>query len=139
MIRTMSVVVALLAAVGCSRSASEPASEGLPPATVKAPPAETFAGTWRSVTPSLEFIRLTVVSKSSEQGALAARLTLSGLAWEGSGRIQGDSLALDMAVVGAGAPSGVVVARARDARTLQVQMRSGPAGPVTDLTFVREN
>jgi len=37
---------------------------------------------WCSVTPSLEFIRLSVYSKSSE-GVLAARLAFSGVAWEG--------------------------------------------------------
>jgi len=89
------------------------------------------------VTPGLEFIRLSVHSKSSEEGVLAARLTFSGVAWEGGGRIVGDSLVTIMAVVGTTA-SGVMVARAADAQTLRVQMRP-TSGAVTDLMFVRDN
>jgi hypothetical protein len=133
----MSVVVLLSVVAGCSRT-SEPVSAASPPETVsEAPSPSTFAGVWRSVTPGLEFIRLSVHSKSSEEGVLAARLTFSGVAWEGGGRIVGDSLVTIMAVVGTTA-SGVMVARAADAQTLRVQMRP-TSGAVTDLMFVRDN
>jgi hypothetical protein len=135
--RWMSVVVLLSVVAGCSRT-SEPVSAASPPETVsEAPSPSTFAGAWRSVTPGLEFIRLSVHSKSSEEGVLAARLTFSGVAWEGGGRIVGDSLVTIMAVVGTTA-SGVMVARAADAQTLRVQMRP-TSGAVTDLMFVRDN
>jgi hypothetical protein len=135
--RWMSVVVLLSVVAGCSRT-SEPVSAASPPETVsEAPSPSTFAGVWRSVTPGLEFIRLSVHSKSSEEGVLAARLTFSGVAWEGGGRIVGDSLVTIMAVVGTTA-SGVMVARAADAQTLRVQMRP-TSGAVTDLMFVRDN
>ena len=132
MIRTMSVVFALCIATGCSSGTTKPVLPVSPP--------EDFAGTWRSVTPSLEFVRLTVSSKSSEMGVLAARLTLSGVAWEGSGRIDGDSLVANMSIPGSAAPmpGSVMVARARDAQTLLVEMRP-TSGPKTDLTFVRED
>ncbi len=100
---------------------------------------ESFTGAWRSVTPSLEFIRLSVASKSSEMGVLTTRLALSGVAWEGSGRIEGDSLVATMSIAGMPGASSVFVARVRDARTLRVQMR--PTASTTaplDLTLVRE-
>lgn len=139
MIRRTSVMLALCAAVGCSGSAAEPEAQAPPAETTSgvASP-ETFAGAWRSVTPSLEFVRLTVHSLSSEQGALGARLTLSGVAWEGRGRIRGDSLAVTMTIAGTTAPSGVLVVRSADARTLRVQMRPTDSAPL-DLTFVREH
>src|SRR4051812_38533474 len=115
--RWMSVVFAVFAATGCSGGTSGPASETAPPETVsQVPSAATFAGQWRSVTPSLEFIGLSVSSKSSEAGALAARLTFSGVYWDGGGRIQGDSLVASMTVVGATAPTSVLVAWAPDAK-----------------------
>lgn len=137
--RWMSVMVAVFAATGCSRGTSEPAAQTSPPETVSQPPSPaTFAGQWRSVTPSLEFIGLSVSSKSSEAGALAARLTFSGVYWDGGGRIQGDSLVASMTVVGATTPTSVLVAWASDAKTLRVQLRPA-AGSVSELTFVREN
>jgi hypothetical protein len=138
MIRSMSVIVVICVAAGCGGS-TEPASEGTPPGTVVTVPSpEAFAGTWRSVTPSTEFVRLLVQPKSSEIDVLAARLTFSGIAWEGAGRIDGDSLVLNM-TVGASTPgSSVIVARKADAQTLSFRMKSGAAPPL-DLTFVREN
>lgn len=132
MVRRMSVLFALCIATGCSGGTTKPVLQASSP--------EDFAGTWRSVTPSLEFIRLSVTSKSSEMGALAARLTLSGVAWEGSGRIDGDSLVATMSIPGSAAPppSAVLVARVRDAQTLLVEMRP-TSGASTDLTFVRED
>jgi len=136
--RWMSVLVALCAVAGCS-AGTDPVDDASPTETVvKVPLPETFAGAWRSVTPSLEFIRLSVHSKSSEQGVLAARLTFSGVAWEGSGRIEGDSFVANMTIAGAATPTGVMVVRARDAGTLRVQMRPA-SGATTDLTFVRDD
>jgi hypothetical protein len=137
--RRMSVAVTMFAAIGCSSGTLDPASQTAPPETVaQRPSPATFAGEWRSVTPSLEFIGLSVSSKSSEAGALAARLTFSGVYWDGGGRIQGDSLVASMTVVGATAPTSVLVARASDAKTLHVLLRPA-AGSVSELTFVREN
>jgi hypothetical protein len=138
MIRWMSVVVALCATPACSGSTSDAARV---PSSPEAPlpfSTDAFVGTWRSVTPSLEFIRLSVVSKSSEIGVLGARLTFSGVAWEGSGRIDGDSLVANMSIAGSTGSSSMLVIRARDARTLLIQQRHAPA-PSLDLTLIREN
>ena len=126
------VVTLLVATIGC---ATDPA--GTAGATFKASSPGAFVGAWRSVTPSLEFIGLSVASQSGELGVLGARLTFSGVAWEGAGRIDGDSLVSGMTIVGATTASGAMVARARDAQTLRVQFRSATAAPL-DLTFVRE-
>ena len=129
MIRWASVMTLLCATIGCS--------VGPPETTSKIASPDGFAGAWRSVTPSLEFIRLSVNSKSSEMGVLGTRLTFSGVAWEGAGRIEGDSLVSGMTVVGASTASGVMVAHVRAAQTLFVQFRPAAAAPL-DLTFVRE-
>ena len=137
MIRWMFAIVVMCTTTGCGGTTG-PASQDALGTVIKVPSPEAFAGTWRSVTPSFEFIGLSVQSKSSEMGVLAARLTLSGVAWEGGGRIDGDSLVLDMTVAGTTTPIGVIVARASDARTLRLRMKPA-AAPATDLTFVREN
>jgi hypothetical protein len=136
--RSMSVLVVLSIAAGCS-GATDPRPEGSPPETTLAvPSASAFAGMWRSVTPSLEFVRLSVDSKSSQLGALAARLTFSGVAWEGTGRIEGAAFVASMTTAGGTSPTGVIVAQATNARTLRVLVR--PAGGETlELTFVRDN
>jgi hypothetical protein len=128
--RWVSVMMLLCATIGCSAGPAETAFTASSP--------DAFAGAWRCVTPSLEFIELSVNSKSSEMGVLGARLTFSGIAWEGGGRIEGDSLVAAMTVVGARTASGVIVAHARDARTLRVRFRSGAAAPL-DLTFIRQD
>lgn len=133
MIRSVSVITLLCATIGCARGPAGPTE-----AAFNASSPEAFAGAWRSVTPSLEFIGLSVASKSSEMGVLGARLTFSGVAWEGGGRMERDSLVAAMAIVGAPTASGVIVAHARDAQTLRVQFRPG-AAPLLDLTFVRED
>ena len=130
MVRRMPITIALFASLACSSRATE--------AVPTPQSADAFAGTWRSVTPSYEFIRLTVASKSSEMGALGARLTLSGVAWDGSGRITGDSLVLSMSTAGSSQPTGVLVVRVRAGETLSAQMRPTSAAPL-DLTLVREN
>jgi hypothetical protein len=131
--RCVSVMTLLCATIGCTVEPGGPAATKFEASSPAA-----FAGVWRSVTPSLEFIGLSVTSKSSEMGVLGARLTFSGVAWEGGGRIEGDSLVSGMAIVGAPTASGVIVAHARDPQTLRVQFRSGAAAPL-DLTFVRQN
>jgi hypothetical protein len=131
--RSASVMMTLLCAtLGCTKAPTRPAETAFEPSSPEA-----FAGEWRSVTPSREFISLSVVSKSSEMGAVGARLTFSGVFWEGGGRIEGDSLVTSMTIVGASTAGGVLVARARDAQTLRVQFRSGTA-PQLELTFARE-
>jgi hypothetical protein len=127
--------VGICMVVACSSSADRSLSAAAPNLQTSSPDA--FAGSWRSVTPSLEFIRLTLVSKSSQQGVMGARLTFSGVAWEGNGRIEGDSLRVDMAVVSAPSATGVMVIRASDAQTLRLQVRPASASAF-DLTFVRE-
>jgi hypothetical protein len=128
MIRWM-IVVAACATIAC---ASGPA--GL---QVQATSPDAFAGAWRSVTSALEFVRLTVASTSSERGVLAARLTFSGVAWEGGGRIAGDSLVLDMSMPGSITPTGVMVAHSTDPGTLRVTL-SPQGGVPLHLTFVRD-
>jgi hypothetical protein len=131
MIRSMSAGIALLVLAGCSDHSAESPQE----ISTRGPAA--FAGDWRSVTPTLEFIRLSVVPKSSEQGAFGLRLTFSGVAWEGTGRIEGDSLVANMAMAGTTQAVGSLVARARDARTLQLDARPLSASSLA-LTLVRE-
>ena len=98
---------------------------------------DAFAGDWRSVTPSFEFLRLSIFSSSGETCGIAARLTFSGVAWEGNGQLSGDSLVVRMSAVGSAAPIGSVVAHSRDARTLSVQLRPASDSPMA-LTFVRD-
>ena len=124
------MTVATCTTIACSSS-----SPAAPVAEAASP--DIFAGAWRSVTSSLEFMRLTVASTSSERGALAARLTFSGVAWEGGGRIVGDSLVLDMAMPGSITPTGVMVAHSTDAQTLRVRL-SPQGGVPLNLTFVRD-
>jgi hypothetical protein len=103
-----------------------------------APEPDAFAGRWQSTTPSLEFVRLSIASLSGEQGAFGARLTFSGVAWEGRGRIEGDSLVVPVALIGAAQPSGVLVAKVREGRSLAARLRTDGAGSPLDLTLVRE-
>jgi hypothetical protein len=128
MIRRLSTAAALCVVAACS------------PDSTQAPPvasAESFTGAWRSTTPSFEFVRLSVSSKSSEQGALAARLTLSGVAWEGSGRIDADSVVATMLMAGSTTPAGALVVHAAGAQTLRVRLTPTSAAG-TELTFVRD-
>ncbi|MEP6765909.1 MAG: hypothetical protein ABJB66_16460 [Gemmatimonadaceae bacterium] len=97
-----------------------------------------FAGGWRSTTSPYEFIRLSVVSKSSEQGVLAAQLSFSGVQWDGSGHIAGDSLVMPMTFTGTTQSTGTVVARKGDNGMLRLQIRPA-AAPATDLTLTRDN
>ena len=99
---------------------------------------DAFAGSWRSVTPSFDFVRLTVFSSSGESCGVAARLTFSGVAWEGNGRITGDSLVLQMSTAVSAPATRTVVVHANDPRTLRLQMRPESGAPL-DLTFVRDD
>ena len=103
-----------------------------------APGPDAFAGRWQSTTPSLEFVRLSIASLSSDRGAFGARLTFSGVAWEGRGRIEGDSLVVPVALPGATQPSGVLVAKVREGQGLVARLRADGAPSPLDITLVRE-
>ena len=137
--RWLSVMVALTMASACS-PATEPPSDGTPAETLTQtrPTHDTFAGSWRSVTRQAEFVRLTVHSLSREQGLLGARLTFSGVYWEGSGRIEGDALVANMRYTGAHDPTRVLRARVTTEGVLTMQMQSESGAPL-ELNFVREN
>lgn len=113
------------------------ATDSTKPAPV-APP-EAFTGAWRSVTPSLEFVRLSVTQKPGDAGVLAARITLSGAAWDGEGRIERDSLVTTMMLAGTTLSTGRIVAHAQDDGTLRVALRPTATGvaPLA-LTLVRD-
>jgi hypothetical protein len=100
-------------------------------------PTESFTGVWRSVTAQAEFIRLTVDANPGQQGQLDTRLTFSGVYWEGSGRIDGDSLVAEMASAGSASPNGSLVARFGAGDTLSIVLRSAQADPLS-LRFVRD-
>jgi hypothetical protein len=139
MIRQELAIAALCLTTACGLGSTEPkVADPLPVVSMEA-----FVGTWRSVTPSLEFISLSLVSKSSEQGVLGARLTFSGVYWEGSGRIDADSLIANMTFADAAAPGAVLVAHTQNALTLQVQMApmagASPELPLLKLGFVRDD
>jgi hypothetical protein len=128
--RRTSAILFLAGALACASGSTEAVSV--------APSPDVFAGTWQSTTPSLEFVRLAVTSLSSEQGALGARLTFSGVAWEGRGRIVGDSLVVPVALIGATQPTGTLVARIREGQSLAARLRTDGAASPLDLTLVRE-
>ena len=128
--RRTSAILALAGSLACASGSTE---------TVPAAPGpDVFAGTWQSTTPSLEFVRLSVTSLSSEQGALGARLTFSGVAWEGRGHIEGDSLVVPVTLIGATQPTGTLVARLREGRSLAARLRTDGAASPLELTLVRE-
>ena len=134
--RRMLGAIGICMALACSNSADRTlAATGN--ANLQASSPDAFAGTWRSVTPSFEFVGLTVSPLSSQQGVLGARLTFSGVYWEGTGRISGDSLSLNMTHA-SGQASTVMVVRATGEKTVRLQTRAGSA-PSLDLSFVRED
>lgn len=126
--KLISLAALLCLATGCS-------SRGTEPVTLTS--VDSFEGTWRSVTAPVEFVRLTIHSKSSEQGALGMRLTFSGVYWDGSGRIDGDSLVAQMTMVTSPTPNGLLVARKGAGDTLRAELRSEQGGPLV-LRFVRD-
>ena len=97
-----------------------------------------FTGTWRSITASTEFVRLTVDALSVEQGALGARLTFSGVYWEGTGRIKGDSLVAQMGMTGRTTPDATLVAYFSDSGVMNMELRQSSSEPLK-LSFVRDN
>jgi len=133
MTRRLVLVGVAVATLGCGSSVSEPAKAAN---QTKAATADAFLGSWNSVTPSYDFIRLSVASLSIQQGALGARLTLSGVALDGSARIDADSLIATLSVGGSSETNAILIARARDANTLTAQLRSAGGTPLS-LTFVR--
>jgi hypothetical protein len=123
MIRRM--VVAAVMALSLS-ACSEP---------VRPLPAATFTGHWRSVTANYEHLRLTVTQNAALNDGLHVRLTFSGVAWEGPGRIEADSLVMDITTA---AISGAkVIAHPAADSALRVHVESSAASPLT-LTFVRD-
>ena len=130
MLRRMSALLAVTGTLACASGSTE--------TVTVAPGPDVFAGSWQSTTPSLEFVRLSITSLSSEQGALGARLTFSGVAWEGRGRIDGDSLVISVALIGSTQPSGTLVARIREGQSLLARLRTDGASSPLDLTLVRE-
>jgi hypothetical protein len=124
------VMSALLAAMACS--------DGPAAADRKTAGSDAFAGTWRSVTPSMEFVRLSVHSLSSRQGALGAQLSFSGVQWEGSGEIDGDSLVVDMSYSGGTSPAGVIIAHSPSADALRLRLDHKSGAAPLELSFVRD-
>ena len=97
-----------------------------------------FTGTWRSITASTEFVRLTVNSLSSQQATLGARLTFSGVYWEGTGRISGDSLVAQMGMTGRSTPDATLVAYFGDSDVMNMELRRDSTEPLR-LSFVRDD
>jgi|KBSMisStandDraft_5_1062788.scaffolds.fasta_scaffold1669332_1 hypothetical protein len=120
--------VAICATIGCSSGPAAPQGQSAP---------STFSGAWRSTTSSLDFVRLTVGPRTAAQDVLAARLTFSGVAWEGDGGIAGDSLVVAMSMPGSITPTGVLVAHSTDTGTLRVRL-SPDGGVPLNMTFVRD-
>jgi len=99
---------------------------------------EEFTGTWRSITAETEFVRLTVQALSSQQGALGARLTFSGVYWDGTGTIAGDSLVAQMGLTGRSTPSATLVAYFSDSGVMNMELRQTTGEPLR-LSFVRDD
>jgi hypothetical protein len=123
------VLASLAAAFGCSQAPVE--GRDAHEADLSA-----FVGAWKSVTPSFEFVRLNV-SETAEPDVLAARLTLSGLALDATGRRDADSLVTPMTTAGGGQAAGTLAVRTVNDRTLSVEIRP-TGGAVQSLSFVRE-
>ena len=134
MMGRLALVGIVAASLGCGSSVAE---LGKAADKTKVATADAFMGSWSSVTPSYDFIRLSVVSLSIQPGGLGARLTLSGLAFDGSARIDADSLIATMSVAGSSETNATLVAHAKSANTLTAQLRSASGTPLS-LTFVRQ-
>ena len=131
---------ALCLLAACSGASADRAVGAEARGELKTASPDMFAGAWRSVTPPMEFIRLTVSSLSSQQGVFGARMTFSGVAWEGTGRIEGDSLRLDMHMAGTSTAVASMVIRATDAQTIRLQTQPAmiSSQSALALTMVRE-
>ena len=99
---------------------------------------EEFTGTWRSISAEAEFVRLTVQPLSREQGALGARLTFSGVYWDGTGTITGDSLVAQMGMTGRSTPNATLVAYFSDSGVMSMELRQTSGEPLR-LSFVRDD
>lgn len=97
--------------------------------------AERFTGSWRSVSPSYEHLRLTVSRTAYDPAVLGARITFSGTAWEGPARIEADSLIMD--VTTSAVSGSALIAHPGENGALSVRIRSNTMDPLS-LTFVRE-
>jgi hypothetical protein len=98
-------------------------------------PPEAFIGTWTSVTPGREFIGLTIASLSSRQGMLGARLTFSGVAWDGSGNVERDAFRASMSTSATSSYVRILVVTSMAADTLHAEFGDGPSAE--ELTLVR--
>ncbi len=125
------LLVGLASAIGCDGNPAE----GSSPHGVSA---DAFVGHWKSTTPSLEFARLEVSSPSSGQSTLTAHLTLSGVAFDAAGRIDGDSLVAPMSITGSTQPGGTIAIRALSNGTLSAELRPIGDSFLPTLMFTRE-
>lgn len=109
------------------------------PAEVKrvAPKPELLVGVWRSVTPSYEFVRLAVYVTSSRSDEVGAHLTLSGTAWDGTGKVDADSVVTTMSLSGQSVATGEMTVRGHDGASLEAHLRP-LSGTAVSLSFVRE-
>ena len=121
MIRRILIAALIIPVIAC----------GEPTATVAA---ERFTGSWRSVTAPNEHLRLTIARSLVSDDMLSARITFSGVAWEGPARIEGDSLIMDITT--AAISGAAVIAHPGDGGALRVRVESNAAAPIL-ATFVR--
>jgi hypothetical protein len=134
MLRRFAALLGTCALLACARSTDRLSTENTPRAAAP----EAFVGAWRSITPQLEFVGLSVYSKSSQQGVFGVRLTYSGVAFDGNGRLDADSLVVSLTVSGTAQPAGVLIARAPAAGALHVERRDLPTACAgASLDFVR--
>ena len=122
MIRRILIAALIIPVIAC----------GEPTATVAA---ERFTGSWRSVTAPNEHLRLTIARSLVSDDMLSARITFSGVAWEGPARIEGDSLIMDITT--AAISGAAVIAHPGDGGALRVRVESNAAAPIL-ATFVRQ-
>ena len=122
MIRRILIAALIIPVIAC----------GEPTATVAA---ERFTGSWRSVAAPNEHLRLTIARSLVSDDMLSARITFSGVAWEGPARIEGDSLIMDITT--AAISGAAVIAHPGDGGALRVRVESNAAAPIL-ATFVRQ-
>lgn len=96
---------------------------------------DAFIGQWNSITPGREFIRLNIAPLSSRQGALGARLTFSGLAWDGSGSIDQDAFVATMGATADASTTRKLVVRSTATDTIEAHF--GEGANALALTLVR--
>jgi hypothetical protein len=106
-----------------------------PTPTATFPSPERFIGEWSSITPGREFIGLTISSLSVRPGGLGARLTFSGVAWEGSGSIDQDAFRATMSVSTTSSYVKLLVVRSAAPDTLRAEFGDGSSSE--DLTLIR--